>query len=55
MPVEWVKTWLGEERLPEGLAPPETLGAISIHKKAGALTAKIDALHAEAAKERRDV
>lgn len=52
--VEWLKTWLGEERLPEGLAPPETLGAVTVFKRLSALEKKLDALHGEAAKDRRD-
>lgn len=52
--VEWFKTWFEEERLPEGLAPPETLGAVALFKRLRALKTKLDTLHAEEAKDRRD-
>jgi hypothetical protein len=54
IPVEWFKAWFLEERLPEGLNPPNTLGLISVDSKGGEVSRQIAALHAEAAKERRD-
>jgi Peroxidase, family 2 len=54
IPVEWFKAWFLEERLPEGLNPPNTTGLLSTHSKAGTVSEKIAALHVEAAKERRN-
>jgi hypothetical protein len=54
VPVEWFKTWLGEERLPEGFTVKRTTGLVSVHRSAGKLSAEIDAIHAEHAQERRD-
>jgi hypothetical protein len=54
IPVEWVKPWFLEERLPEGLNPPNTTGFMTVHSKASVVSQKIAALHAEAAKERKD-
>lgn len=52
--VEWFKTWLEEERLPEGLSPPETLGLLTLLSRVKEVGKKIDALHGEAANNRRD-
>ena len=55
IPVEWFKAWFLEERLPEGLNPPNTTGLVGVISKAGEVSRQIAALHAEVAKERRDV
>jgi hypothetical protein len=55
IPVEWFRAWFLEERLPEGLNPPNTTGLVDVISKAGEISRKIAALHADVAKERRDV
>jgi Peroxidase, family 2 len=54
IPVDWFKAWFLEGRLPEGFNPPNTTGFISVDSKGGEVSRQIAALHAEAAKERRD-
>lgn len=54
VPVEWIKSWLGEERLPEGYHAKGTTGLMTVHRKAGKFGADIDAIHAQNAQERRD-
>lgn len=50
IPIEWFRTWLGEERIPEGLAPRETLDLITLRTRARALGEAVDALHGKSAK-----
>lgn len=54
IPVEWFKTWLEEERLPDGFNPPNTTGILTVHPRTNEVERRLAALHAEAAKERRD-
>jgi hypothetical protein len=52
--VDRLKTWLGEERLPDGYAPRHTVGMISVIAQERKLIQAVDALHASAASQRRD-
>jgi len=44
MPVEWLRSWFGEERLPAGFKPPPTIGLFDLQKHAQAINKKIDDL-----------
>jgi hypothetical protein len=46
MPVGWMRTWFGEERLPADFKPPppQSVGLFEIHKKALAINKKVDDL-----------
>jgi len=49
MPVEWLRTWFGEERLPADFKspPPQSVGLLDIHRKGQAISKKIDDLTME--------
>jgi len=49
MPVEWIRSWFGEERLPADFKPPppQTVGFLETHKKAQAINKKIGDLTME--------
>lgn len=53
IPVEWLRTWMGEERLPEGLAPPRSLGMIGLLRKTRKVSKQLRVLHLKGAKNRR--
>jgi len=44
MPVEWIRVWFGEERLPDGWKrpPPQSVGLLEAHKKLQAVNKKVD-------------
>ena len=46
MPVEWIRTWFGEERLPADFKrpPPQTVGLLEILRKSQAISKKVDDL-----------
>jgi len=49
MPVEWIRTWIGEERLPSDFKSPplQSVGFFETHKKGQAISRKIDDLTME--------
>jgi hypothetical protein len=49
MPVEWIRSWFGEERLPADFKPPppQSVGLLEIHRKSQAISKKIDDLTRE--------
>ena len=48
VPVEWIRTWFGEERLPADFKPPpQAIGLLETHRKAQAISKKIGDLTAE--------
>jgi Peroxidase, family 2 len=47
MPVEWIRTWFGEERLPANFKPPQTVGLLEVHQRVQAINKKIDGLAME--------
>jgi len=48
IPVEWFKAWFLEERLPEGLNPPNITGLLDVQFKTDQVSKEIAALHAVA-------
>jgi len=52
--VERARTWLGEERLPEGFVPRQTTGMLGLRSGTNRLITEVDALHAQIASERRN-
>ena len=49
MPVEWLRNWFGEERLPADFKSPpsQSVGLFEIHRKTQAISKKIDDLKME--------
>lgn len=49
VPVEWIRAWFGEGRLPADFKPPppQSVGLLEVHKKAQAISKKIDDLTTE--------
>ena len=48
MPVAWLRSWFGEERLPADYKPPtQPVGLFEINSKASAISKKIDDLTKE--------
>ena len=49
MPVEWLRNWFGEERLPADFKfpPPQSVGLLEIHRKTQVISKKIDDLKME--------
>jgi len=49
MPVEWIRNWFGEERLPADFKspPPQSVGLLEAHRKGQAISKKIDDLKME--------
>ncbi|KAG8844924.1 hypothetical protein FRB91_002217 [Serendipita sp. 411] len=54
IPVEWFKTWFGEERLPDEFKKHRTLGLMEMRTERAMVTEKVNALHLENATKRRD-
>ncbi|KAG8835076.1 hypothetical protein FRC17_005429 [Serendipita sp. 399] len=54
IPIEWAKTWFGEERLPDEFKKHKTLGILELNGKREEVTAKVNALHSEHAAARRN-
>ncbi|KAF9523209.1 hypothetical protein CPB83DRAFT_739731, partial [Crepidotus variabilis] len=50
VPVEWMKRWIGEERLPEGWKPTHVQGIFDVIKRNKSILAAIEKLRAEEAK-----